>query len=192
MRLLIFSALLLCATGCVLAMASDAADKIETNDDATLDILNLADTEGRIIKVDELITIIDSDEIIAELEKANLHEKLTILTPEHYNEVVSALILRGETRTRKYKGGKKSASKKNKGNEVAAAILLVADKLELQIKEMKSSGETQQNAYKQQVKTATRSTYAAIATGALAVGSVLFNILQGFGVFGGSDACDTD
>ncbi len=175
MKRIIFCALLLCATGCVRAMDSDdenstSETELETGreDEVAVDILEGRGEEGRIMQVEGLISLIDAKRDLEEVHKANLRGKLTKLSVEKFNDVAGKFLLR----------------KKNKRKtSVAEALLLVADQLELQVEEMRSSGVTQQNAYKQQVRTAQRATYSAIAAGGVGAISLLFNILQGAGVF---------
>ncbi len=174
MKVMLFSALFLCVTGCVLAMESDIDDKIETNDDATLDILNLADTEGRIMKVDDFIAAIDVHENFSEKQKKKLKEVLEGLSVEQYNTEIATLITRRKSSN---EGSEERLSRKKKRKDPLISVLYEM------VEQMKGSGEVQQKAYKQQVKTATRSTYAAILGGGFTAISVLFNILQGAGVF---------
>ncbi len=172
MKRLIFCALLFCSTAYVSAMESDADDKIETNDNVTLDILNLADTDGRNISIELLISDhLNPKNALDEEEVKKLKEGLATLSVEDYNQKV--IVELGIIKGKKHKNRR----------ELVGALFAIVDQLEKQNKKMKSSGKTEFKAYEQQVKTATRSTYAAIITGSFAAVSVLFNILQGAGAF---------
>ena len=160
-----FCTLLFCATASVGAMDED---------EVAVAIFEEGDEGGRIIKFDDLIVTIEVHENFSEKQKQKLKKMLENLSIEKYNTEIATVITRRKSSS---EGTEKRNSRKKKHKDPLIAVF------HQMVKEMKSSGEVQKKAYEQQVKTATRATYSAIAAGGVGLLSVLFNILQGFEVF---------
>ena len=159
MKGMIFSALLLCVTGCVLAM-----DKIETNDDATLDILNLADTEGRDISIELLISdYLDAQKTLNKEQVEQLKKHLAALSVEEYNQkvIVGLGIIKGK--------------KNKKKTELVGALFAIVDQLKEQNKNMASSGELAQEVHRVNIRNHRMGVVGAVVTAFI---SICFNIWQ--------------